>query len=104
LLFRRKKRQVPPGSESGIDEEPQLYQIDFDMMLKGSVFKRRKGMVRQFGVTVNGSTKLVTSGDIVDRETYRALVAAGAIRPLGAREPGAKGAPAGLIDADSDEE
>ncbi len=51
------------------------------MMLKGSVHKRRKGPVRQYGVTVNGSTRLVTSGDTVDRETYQALLAAGAIRP-----------------------
>lgn len=94
---------MPPGSESGTDEEPQLYRIDFDMMLKGSVFKRRKGMVRQFGVTVNGSTKLVTSGDVVDRETYRALVAAGAIRPIGAGRD-AKGMPADYSHADSNEE
>jgi len=63
-------------------ERQQFYHIDLDMMLKGSFCKRRKGMVRQFGVTVNGSTRLVTSGDTVDRETYIALVHAGAIRPL----------------------
>jgi hypothetical protein len=50
------------------------------MMLKGSFCKRRKKTVRQFGVTVNGATRLVTSGDMVDRETYEALLAAGAIR------------------------
>lgn len=63
-------------------ERPQLYRIDFDMMLKGSIHERRKGPVRQYGVTVNGSTRLVTSGDVVDQETYTALVAAGAVRPI----------------------
>ena len=33
-------------------------------------------------MTVNGATKLVTSGDMVDAATYDALVAAGAIRPV----------------------
>lgn len=50
-------------------------------MQKGFLYKRRSGMVRQFGVTVRGATRLVTSGDWVDRETYEALVRAGAIRP-----------------------
>jgi hypothetical protein len=49
-------------------------------MLKGSIYKRRSGVIRQFGVTVNGSTRLVTSGDVVDRATYDALVLARAIR------------------------
>lgn len=50
------------------------------MMVKGSVYKRRSGLVRQFGVTVDGATRLVTSGDIVDRQTYDALLAVAAIR------------------------
>lgn len=58
----------------------ETYAIDFNMMLKGSVYKRRNGNVRQFGVTVNGSTRLVTSGERVNRETYDALLEAGAIR------------------------
>ena len=49
------------------------------MMLKGSVYQRRRGSVRQYGVTVNGSTHLVTSGDLVDEETLYALIAAGAV-------------------------
>ncbi|HEO71280.1 MAG TPA: hypothetical protein ENN80_08455 [Candidatus Hydrogenedentes bacterium] len=59
----------------------QLHEIDFDMMVKGRVIRRRGGAVRQYGVTVNGSTRLVTSGDIVDEDTYKALLAAGAIVP-----------------------
>ena len=59
-----------------------MFRIDFDMMLKGNICKRRRELVRQFGVTVNGSTRLVTSGDLVDLDTYRALLAAGTIRPI----------------------
>lgn len=51
------------------------------MMTKGSIVKRRRETVRQFGVTVNGSTRLVTSGDTVDAATYNALLAAQALRP-----------------------
>jgi hypothetical protein len=65
-----RRAAVPPGG----------YLIEFDMMVKGSVYKRRSGLVRQFGVTVDGATRLVTSGDIVDRQTYDALLAVGAIR------------------------
>ena len=57
------------------------------MMLKGSIYRRRKEVVRQFGVTVNGSTRLVTSGDTVDLDTYEALLAAGALRPASSRHP-----------------
>jgi len=62
-------------------ETPDFFRIDFDMMLKGNVYRRRHGLVRQYGVTVHGSTKIVTSGDVVDRNTYDALVSVGAIRP-----------------------
>jgi len=51
------------------------------MMLKGSIVQRRGVPVRQFGVYVKGSIRLVTSGDHVDRETYEALLAEGAIEP-----------------------
>jgi hypothetical protein len=78
--------------------QEELFRIDFDMMLKGSVFKRRRGTVRQFGVTVNGSTRLVTSGDVVDLDTYKALVAAGAIRPLPVRSPEAASQNSSFVD------
>ena len=61
-------------------DDAQGYRIDFDMMVQGSTYKRRSGMVRQFGVTVEGATRLVTSGDVVDQPTYDALLAASAIR------------------------
>lgn len=82
LFGRRNKGNRRPPHLRG-DSEPverEFYTIDYDMMVKGSIYKRRNGLVRQFGVTVNGSTRLVTSGDTVDRATYRALVQAGALR------------------------
>ena len=80
MFGRRKVGQetvVRPGTLSSGDH----FHISYDMMVKGFVYKRRSGLVRQFGVTVNGATRLVTSGDVVDRPTYEALLAAGAIRP-----------------------
>ncbi|MEX2016158.1 MAG: hypothetical protein WD873_05925 [Candidatus Hydrogenedentales bacterium] len=71
---------VRPGSVTTGDQ----FHISYEMMVKGFVYKRRTGLVRQFGVTVNGATRLVTSGDVVDRPTYDALVAAGVIRPKNA--------------------
>ena len=85
MVFRRRQKsgEMARHSDMGSGQEPVHYvQIEFDMMLKGSVYPRRKGLVRQFGVTVGGATRLVTSGDKVDLDTYNALVAAGAIRPL----------------------
>ncbi len=55
--------------------------LEFDMMLRGNVIERPDGKVRQIGVTVDGSTKVVTSGDLIDRETYKALIEVGAIQP-----------------------
>ena len=84
LLFDKKKRHRP--ARMGVQPEPltrplsqETRRIDFDMMLKGSVYERRNGPIRQFGVTVDGATRIVSSGDTVDSETYDALVAAGAI-------------------------
>lgn len=65
----------------GIETQADRIRIEFDMMRKGHVITRGKKQVRQIGVTVNGSTRLVTSGDLVDLETYEALVLAGVIEP-----------------------
>ena len=48
-------------------------------MRKGHIVTRRKTPVRQFAVMVGTTTRLVTSGDVVDRAAYEALVAAGAV-------------------------
>ncbi len=66
--------------QSGKPDAAGLYLIDYEMMLKGSVYKRMHSTVRQMGVTVDGKTCLVTSGDRVDRPTYEALLDAGALR------------------------
>ncbi|HOS02047.1 MAG TPA: hypothetical protein PKZ01_03145 [Candidatus Hydrogenedentes bacterium] len=85
MLFRRHAQ--PSASEhksSGSDpaqEAEELFPIEYDMMLKGVVIMRRGKPIRQLGVTVNGCTRLVTSGDAVDRQTYEALIAIGAIPP-----------------------
>lgn len=87
MLFGRKNRRnnVPPHvrTQTNFDPgEPEFYPIEFDMLLKGAIFQRKGKQIRQIGVTVNGSTRLITSGDVVDRQTYKALVDTGAIRPL----------------------
>lgn len=82
MLFRKKpKRGIPPiHRERSPGDSAGLYLIEYDMMLKGSVNTRNGLPVRQFGVYVDGVIRLVTSGDRVDRETYEALQAVGAIR------------------------
>lgn len=68
-------RDEPSVLQSGLESFP----VDFDMLLKGAVFERKSGKIRQVTVTVNGATRLVTSGDAVSRETIEALIASGAI-------------------------
>ena len=87
MLFRRRQKSGGPAPDSGSDPgegvaRAEQIRIDFDMMLKGSVNMRRGKPIRQYGVTVNGATRLITSGDVVDRKTYDALVAAGAVKPV----------------------
>ncbi len=84
MLFRRQKKSRGIFSTKGTrvssaEGPPGLHLIEFDMMLKGSLYPRATGQVRQFGVTVRGATHLVTSGDVVDEPTYQALVDAGVI-------------------------
>ncbi len=84
MWFRKKDRlsDVPPhlrGGDRPGGQKPSFYRIEYDMMKKGAVLQRRGRPIRQFAVTVNMSTRVVTSGDVVDRETFEALVAAGAV-------------------------
>lgn len=85
MLFRKRNKSGGAhegrGDASEVPGHPELYRIDYDMMLKGSHAVRRGKPIRQYGVTVDGATRLITSGDAVDRKTYEALVAAGAIKP-----------------------
>lgn len=87
MLFRKRHKGDSASSEASGDAgdhapRPELFRIDYDMMLKGSINTRRGKPIRQYGVTVNGATRLITSGDLVDRKTYEALVAAGVVRAL----------------------
>ena len=85
-MFRKRKvptdlrRRSEPVAESAAKNE-RLMRLDFKMMLRGNVIDRPEGKVRQIGITVDGSTKVVTSGDLIDLKTYNALLDAGAIQP-----------------------
>ena len=88
MLFRKDRKHgvVPPHKRKDAGhpdiEAPRLYRIEFEMMKKGSMLKRRGRQIRQLGVTVDGSTRLVTSGDVVDEDTYQALLQCGAVAPM----------------------
>ncbi len=104
-MFKKRKRPpasiVVPGADATHSGTPPLgYSIEFDMMLKGNVYERPGGKVRQYGVTVNGGTKLVTSGNIVDRATYEALIVAGAIRSDPGVSPEQEATAPTLVDED----
>ena len=96
LLFRKCHKAGASSDAGDMGEpggEPEVYRIDYDMMLKGSIATRRGKPIRQYGVTVDGATRLITSGDTVDRKTYEALVAAGAIRSALRPAPDSPGTP-----------
>ncbi|PCJ64026.1 MAG: hypothetical protein COA73_04530 [Candidatus Hydrogenedentota bacterium] len=79
------KKWIPAISEREtiqLQNNEGLHLIDFDMMIKGHVYERPTGKVRQCAVTVDGATRLVTSGDKVDKATYDALVCFNAIKPV----------------------
>lgn len=63
-------------------------------MRKGSVTVRQGKEVRQYGLSIKGMVRLVTSGDVVDRETYDALLAAKVIDPIRIPDPTADPMPA----------
>ena len=81
--FSAQGKTAARGTEvDGVPAPRRVVRIDFDMMLKGSIYNRPSGKVKQYGVTVDGATRVITSGDFVDRDTYDALIKAGAIRPM----------------------
>ena len=81
-----------------LDRGTERILIEYDMMLKGNDFKRSSGTVRQIAVTVNGSTRLVTSGEEVDRATYDELVKFRAIMPLFGENASKKETPDALVE------
>ena len=84
LAKRRGRLRIDKDSArfAELDRGDEQILITFDMFTKGNTFDRRSGSVRQIAVTVDGATRLVTSGDYVNRETYDALVNFEAILPL----------------------
>ena len=85
MFGKRKGQGTKAGKTSKVKEAvpptERLMRLEFEMMLRGNVIDRPEGKVRQIGVTVDGSTKVVTSGDLINRETYKALIQVGAIQP-----------------------
>lgn len=89
-MFFGKRRSVPPtGKDSGARPavEPELYVVAYESMLKGNKLFRKGKPIRQVAVVVEGTARLVTSGDRVDRRTFDALIGAGVLPPPGAPRP-----------------
>jgi len=64
----------PPGSVP-----PEMFVVAYEQMLKGNKLLRRGRPIRQVAIVVQGTVKLITSGDAVDRKTYEALVLSGVL-------------------------
>jgi hypothetical protein len=81
MRFRKRDRNGPPRESSHTAETGEVvgHLIEFDDLVKGTLVTRRGKDIRQFNVYVNGSIRLVTSGDTVDQATYDALIKAGAV-------------------------
>jgi len=58
-------RPVPPPRSGG----EAFVKIEYDMMQKGSHVVRHGVEMRQYLIMVNGSVRIVNSGDVVDRAT-----------------------------------
>lgn len=83
MLFRKRKRHNPglDGGGTAAPGTPQSYFVGPDDLLKGNDVPRGRKKVRQFAVLVDSRVRVVTTGDVVDRATYEALLAAEAIAP-----------------------
>jgi hypothetical protein len=77
----KKRLQTRSFSRHNRQSDSDQIFVHIDMLLKGNFYNRPGGRVRQCAVTVDGATRLVTSGEWVDRETYDALIEFQAIRP-----------------------
>jgi hypothetical protein len=109
LLFRKRHKRVAPPSAGRApapetaSQAPAFYPITFDMMQKGAVIRRKGREVKQYAVSIGGIPRLVTSGDTVDRKTYEALVAAGALVPLSGEPANGAAPPAAPRTTDPEE-
>lgn len=85
MLFGKRRGSADTGFGGSVfpTVEPELYVVAYENMLKGNKLVRRGKPIRQAAVVVDGTVKLVTSGDKVDRRTYDALIGAGIIAAAG---------------------
>ena len=85
MLFGKRRASGAQGTGGAVypPVEPELYVVGYENMMKGNKLTRRGKPIRQVAVVVDGTVKLVTSGDKVDRRTYDALIGAGIIAPAG---------------------
>ena len=85
MLFGKRRETVSSGPHGTAYPavEPELYVVAYENMLKGNKLSRRGKPIRQVAVVVEGTVRLVTSGDKVDRRTYEALIGAGVLPPQG---------------------
>lgn len=67
------------GSVDSTEVATPLHTVHLDMMQRGTYYDRPSGQVRQCSVTVDGATRLVTSGDTVPQDVFDALVEAGIV-------------------------
>ncbi len=90
MLFGKRRDLPPSGKEGGARPavEPELYVVAYESMLKGNKVLRKGKPIRQVAIVVEGTVRLVTSGDRVDRRTFDALIGAGVLPPPGGPRPG----------------
>lgn len=85
MLFGKRRESAASGAGGSVFSpvEPELYVVAYENMLKGNKLIRRGTPIRQAAVVVDGTVKLITSGDKVNRRTYDALIDAGIVAPSG---------------------
>lgn len=104
MLFRKRRKPGNPAhAQNAVNGQalPQYFPLEFDQMAKGAIVKRRGRRVRQYAVMVGGNVRVVTSGDMVDLETYLALAAAGVVPPPAVSSDDAGAAPPSIPAADT---
>lgn len=90
MFFGKRRSVVPPmGKEGGARPavEQELYVVAYESMQKGNKLFRKGKPIRQVAIVVQGTARLVTSGDRVDRRTFEALIGAGVLPPPSAPRP-----------------
>lgn len=89
MLFGKRQKSVAARNpvSASTPAQPDMFIVEYDRMLKGNKLSRRGRPIRQVAVVVHGTVTLITSGDMVDRKTYEALIAAGALAADGASMP-----------------